>query len=536
VVTPTGVVVADRPLNIVFIADVSASERTLEALTASEERFRTLSQGSFEGVFVHADGKIVLANAVGAAMYGYDQVSMVGVPVMHLTSPESRALVAEHIRRGSTEPYEGSVLRKDGSSFVAEARGTTLVHQGVPMRVTVIRDITERKRTESEQHALVERVRQTQKLESLGVLAGGVAHDFNNILTVIVNGIALAKRDAGLGAVSVTHLDAVARAAQHAADLCHQLLAFTGTTTLERETMELSGLVAELSSVLEAAISKRAILALDLPAGLPSLFADATQMRQIVLNLVLNSVEAVTAPSGVIRVSTGAGVFDFAAPAASLAIGEPKAGAHVWLEVCDDGTGMDATTAAQIFDPFFTTKFVGRGLGMAAVAGIVRSHGGAVEVDSKLGLGTRIRVLLPAGVEVQAPPPPPSVAQSRTGGVVLVVDDEKNVRSSIELLLHGLGFEVLTACDGAEAVAVFTVESARIDAVLLDLTMPRMSGLEVLKVFRGIAPAVPVILTSGYGAARFEAEPSGGAAPDAVLAKPYSVDHLLATLARVRAT
>jgi two-component system cell cycle sensor histidine kinase/response regulator CckA len=534
-VTTRRVVVADRPLTLAFFTDVSESERALEALTASEERFRTLSQGASEGVFVHADGKIVLANQVGCAMYRYDTAaSMVGLDVMDLISPESRALVAEQIRRASSEPYEVVLLRKDGSSFVGEVRATSLVHQGVPVRVSVIRDITERKRTESEQHALAERVRQAQKLESLGVLAGGVAHDFNNILTVIANGVALARRDAELGATSVAHLDAVARAAQHAADLCHQLLAYTGTTRLERQTVDLSALVGEMSSVLEAAISKRASLVLELPPALPALFADATQIRQIVLNLVLNASEAIAGPNGVIRVSTGAAVGGGAPPIGALALGTPLTGSNVWLEVRDDGTGMDAATAAQIFDPFFTTKFVGRGLGMAAVAGIVRSHEGAVEVETSPGRGTRIRVFLPASVDLPAAPPSPRVAEPRTDGVVLVVDDEKNVRTSLELLLRGLGFEVLTACDGAEAVAVFTAEHGRIDVVLLDLTMPRMSGMEVLEVFRRIAPKVPVILTSGYGSARLEGERAGGLAPDAVLSKPYSVEHLLATLALVR--
>ena len=191
-------------------------------MRASEERFRTLSAAAFEGVFVHADGKVLLANKAGAAMYGFDAASMIGASLMDLTAPESHETVAEHLRSQATDPYEGIARRKDGATFVAEVRGRTLSHQGRPTRVTVIRDVTERKRIETEQRAFAERIHQAQKLESLGVLAGGVAHDFNNLLTVISNGVALAKREAGLGAASAAHLDAIALAAKRAAKLCRR--------------------------------------------------------------------------------------------------------------------------------------------------------------------------------------------------------------------------------------------------------------------------------------------------------------------------
>ena len=533
-VTTTRVMVADGALTIAFITDVSERERALSALTASEERFRTLSKGAFEGVFVHAEGKIVLANEVGAAMYGYDAASIVDVSLMDLTGPESRALVADHVRRGTAEPYEGLGLRRDGTTFAAEVRGTTLSHQGKPMRVSVIRDVTDRKRREAEQIALTERVQQAQKLESLGVLAGGVAHDFNNILTIVSNGIALTKREPGLGTAARAHLDAVELAVEHAADLCRQMLAYTGTTRLERETVELSGLVGEMSTMLEASIAKKATLVRELPPGLPTLRADATQVRQIVMNVVLNAAEAIAGGQGVIRVSTGAGTIDATAFVQSAALGEPQPGVYVWLDVEDNGAGMEPVTVAQMFDPFFTTKFVGRGLGMAAVAGIVRSHGGAIQVDSKPGRGTRVRVLLPASDAapiVEAPSP--AAPEPRTEGVVLVVDDEKNVRTSIDLLLRAHGFEVIPASGGAEAIESFKAALGRIDVVLLDLTMPGMNGIAVLAALRRIAPEVPVVLTSGYGSARLEDEPTSGAGPDAVLSKPYSVDRLLETLRRV---
>jgi len=532
-VSTARVVVADGPLLIAFIADVSEREDALQALKASEERFRTLSAAALEGVFLHTDGKIVLANEAGAAMYGFDPASMVGASLMELTAPESRALVADHIQRGATEPYEGIALRRDESTFIAEVRGTTLSHQGRPTRVAIIRDITERKRMEAEQRALGERIQQAQKLESLGVLAGGVAHDFNNILTIIMNGVALAKREAGVGQKYAYHLDAVALAAGRAAELCRQMLAYAGKARLSQEPVELSALVEDTWRMLEASISKKATLEQELAPGLPTLLGDPTQIRQIVMNLVLNASEAIAGPQGTIRISTGAGTYDASAFARSVAGDALKAGRYVWLEVRDDGVGMDAPTVAQMFDPFFTTKFVGRGLGMASVLGMVRGHGGAIDVESSPGRGTRVRVFFPASTLEPARSALAPTPELRGQGVVLVVDDEKNVLLSTDLLLRGFGFEVVVARDGAEAVGVFRARAAEIDVVLLDLTMPRMNGLETLRQLRCIAPAVPVILTSGYGEGPFDDEPKRGEGPDAVLPKPYAAEHLLATIQRV---
>ena len=423
-------------------------------------------------------------------MYGFDADAIVGASLLDLTAPESHAILADHVRRGSTEPYEGIARRRDGTTFfVAEAHGTTLSHQGKPTRVTVIRDVTDRKRAEAEQRVLAERVRQAQKLESLGLLAGGVSHDFNNILTVISNGVALAKRESGLGAASVAHLEAIALAVERASDLCRQMLAYAGEARLEREAIELSALVGEMSSMLEASLSKKATLERGLAPGLPTVLGDATQIRQIVMNLVLNASEAIT-EHGTIRVSTGTRSYEATELARFAPRGDQPSGPYVWLEVQDDGVGMDGPTIAKMFDPFFTTKFVGRGLGMAAALGIVRGHEGAIDVESSPGHGTRVRVLFPVCTKKAIGAASKPAPELRGQGVVLLVDDEKNVRRSTELLLRGFGFEVLAACDGAQAIEMFASASSRIDVVLLDLTMPRMNGTETLKELRLLAPRV----------------------------------------------
>ena len=532
-VTTARVVVADGPLLIAFVSDVSEREDALQALRASEERFRALSGAAFEGVAVHQDGKIVLANEAGAAMFGFDPASIVGVSMIDLTAPESRPLVMDRIRRGATEASEAVAQRKDGSTFIVEVRARTLSHQGRPTRFVVCRDVTEQKRIEAEQRALGERVQQAQKLESLGVLAGGVAHDFNNILTVISNEVALAKRDASICPATGARLDSIAVAAERAADLCRQMLAYAGRARLERAPVDLSALVGEMTSMLEASIAKRAALVRELAPRLPALLGDTTQLRQVVMNLVLNAAEAVSGPDAIIRMSTGAGNFDASEFVGCPAGGQAKSGPYVWLEVRDDGAGMDATTRAQMFEPFFTTKFMGRGLGMAAVLGIVRGHGGAIDVDSNPGRGTRVRVLFPACEAQPVPAATRRAEELRGSGVVLLVDDEKNVRVSTQLLLRGFGFEVVTASDGAEAVDVLRSASGRIDAVLLDLTMPRMDGAETLKHLRRIAPEIPVVLTTGYGSGHLDEGPTRSERPDAVLPKPYSVEDLFTTLQRV---
>jgi CheY-like chemotaxis protein len=254
------------------------------------------------------------------------------------------------------------------------------------------------------------------------------------------------------------------------------------------------------------------------------------------MNLVINAAEAIDSSHGTVRIATGSGTYDTSAFSRSAAGGEPKSGHYVFLEVSDDGVGMDTSTIAQLFDPFFTTKFLGRGLGMATVLGIVRGHAGAIDVDSSPGEGTRIRIYFPA-----APSEPPrSVSATAENalkeGVILLVDDEKNIRTTTQMLLEGHGFEVLAAGDGCEAIEIFRAQSDRIGVVLLDLTMPHMDGLETLGNLRLLAPHVPAVLTTGYATARAGGEsfvPRMTGGPDAILAKPYSLEQLLTLLDKV---
>ncbi len=358
----------------------------------------------------------------------------------------------------------------------------------------------ERKRAEEERQRLETQMRHAQKLESLGVLAGGIAHDFNNLLVGILGNTGLALMDLAPDAPARPLLEEVEKAALRAAELSRQMLAYSGRGRFQVQVFQLNSLVEEMTNLLVASISKKARLEFDFARGVPSVEGDPTQVRQVVMNLITNASDALSDQAGSIRIRTGAmaadrryllGLF----PDAGLAEGN-----YVFLEVADTGCGMDAETQARVFDPFFTTKFQGRGLGMAAVLGIVRGHKGAIKIDSAPGQGTTFRVLFPASakpaapLEVRAQPRAPW----RGAGTILVVDDEATVRFLAEQSLKRAGFDVLLAEDGQKAVDLFRARAAGIRGVLLDMTMPQLGGDETFRELRRIRPDVPIILSSGY--------------------------------------
>ena len=371
------------------------------------------------------------------------------------------------------------------------------------------REIAERKRIEDETLSLERHVQQAQKLESLGVLAGGIAHDFNNILTAILGNAELALAGLPPYATACGNIREIQKASQRAAELSKQMLAYSGKGRFVVEPIDLGKFVGEMTHLLDASISKKAVLKYDFIDNLPTIKGDATQIRQVVMNLISNASEAIGDKDGVIAVSTGVidcdrAHLDSVDETLRVGLGKPlPEGAYVYLEVADDGCGMDAETTKKIFDPFFTTKFTGRGLGMAAVLGIVRGHDGAIKIHSEPGKGSTFRVLFPASEPADSSDPilARDAVQSqawRSEGTVLIVDDEQSVCDVGEQMLSMMGFGVLTAADGCEAVEIFRDRADEIDCVLLDLTMPHMGGEEALGELRRIREDVTVILCSGY--------------------------------------
>lgn len=397
-------------------------------------------------------------------------------------------------------------------------------------------NITARKKIEREKMQMEARLMQAQKLESLGILAGGIAHDFNNLLGAILGNADLALGKTPADAPVRRHLQAIEAASRRAADLCHQMLAYSGRGKARFAAVNINDVVREMSGILEISVGKSVTLHSRLADPLPAVLADATQVRQVVMNLITNAGEAIGRRPGIICVTTGAMECDAGFISRLAHFHDIAPGRYAFVEVADTGCGMSPETVKKIYDPFFTTKFTGRGLGMAVVFGIVRSHRGFIKLDSTPGTGTIFRVGFPLNAAVPIPAetvraePPASPAPREKRGTVLLVDDEELVRGVAEKMLELAGFSVLTAEDGPQAVACFREHAGEIACVVLDYTMPNMTGDEVFRELRALRPDVRVLLTSGYSAQdAFSRGAQDGLA--GFLQKPYDSDTLVRAVA-----
>jgi PAS domain S-box-containing protein len=405
------------------------------------------------------------------------------------------------------------------------ARFTVRGAQGETLLAGIALDVTERRRAEHQQRVLEQRMTEAQKLESLGLLAGGVAHDFNNSLTSILGYADLAHSSLPMDSPAREPLDHVVRGARNAADLTRQMLAYAGRGQVAMRALEVPALVSEMGHLLQVSISKRCALFYDFPERLAPVQADEAQLRQVVMNLILNASEALGEDGGTITLRAHERMVTEAELASPWSAERAVPGRYVVLEVRDDGAGMDKATLARIFDPFFTTKFQGRGLGLAAVLGIVRAHQGAIQVESAPGAGTTFRVLLPALAPIAAPVMAVAPSTAWHGeGLVLVIDDEASVRGLARAMLQRLGFGVVEAVNGQDGLAQCEAHASKLRLVLLDRTMPDMSGDEVLVRLQARYPSLPVVLSSGYSEAM---TPGGSTLPPAgFLAKPYRLEEL----------
>jgi signal transduction histidine kinase len=391
-----------------------------------------------------------------------------------------------------------------------------------------LRDETaERLRGEEERRIFERKMEETQRLEGLGVLAGGVAHDFNNILTGVLVSASLARMEATPGTELHNHLQMIEENSRRAAGLCEQLLTYAGRSRVTTSAQDVNVLIRETLELLHISVPKDADFSADLADKVPPIKGDPARLRQVVMNLVLNAAEALAAPPRRIRLASGCRRLDAAALKAATHPGEAKPGEYVFIEVSDTGTGMSPETMRRIFEPFFTTKFTGRGLGLCAVLGIMRNHGGVLDVQSEPGRGTTFRIYFPALEIVPEVASPAPVEMPRTAaGTVLVADDEESVRMAAAATLRRQGFTVMTACDGAEAVAVAEATSVPLAGVLLDVTMPRMDGPTALLAIRQVQPRVPVLLMTGYDAGDVASRVSGLSGVTLVQ-KPFTVADLV---------
>ncbi|PWU03568.1 MAG: histidine kinase [Terriglobia bacterium] len=479
------------------------------------------------------EGIILTWNLGAERVYGYSASEVAGKP-MTLLLPEDRpneeTEILGRIRRGErVEHFE--TVRKTKSGDLIDVSLTISPIRDSGGRIIgashVARNVTERRQLEDQ-------LRHTQKLESLGVLAGGVAHDFNNLLTGILGNASLA-----LESVSGHHpirslLRDVISASERASHLTRQLLAYAGKGRFVIEALNVSALVREISTLVQTSIPKNVQLRLELRDDIPLVHGDASQIQQIVMNLVINGAEAI-APNenGTVLVTTGLQNVDDHYMLSTLGGStELVAGTYVSLEVHDTGCGMDEETLNRIFDPFFTTKFLGRGLGLAAVQGIVRGHKGTMKVYSRPGKGTTFKVLFPATAETAKIKKTglPSLDTAK-GELVLVIDDEAIIRRTAKSMLERYGYTIVFAENGKEGVELFQVLADKVSVVLLDMTMPVMNGEEAFRQLKAVKPDVRVILSSGYNEVeavrRFTGKGLAG-----FIQKPYSA---IALAEKVRA-
>ena len=518
--------------------DVTSTVDALEKLRASDRLLKTLIDATNTGyVMLDEQGCILATSDKYLQFFGFaTSADIIGHTARQLVSekylPQFYAEFARLLREGSARNVELELVGANGTVAPFEINAKTEL-TGEGLRVHIFcRDITVRRRALDERNAIERKMQETQKLESLGVLAGGIAHDFNNLLTGILGNASLAAMDSEPDSKIHRYLEQIEKASLRAADLCKQMLAYSGKGRFVVQKHDLNALLLDTVNLLQISISKRASLIYDLAEETLIVIADATQLRQVTMNLVINASEALSESGGSIQISSGVASLDSVLLAGIKSAPETRAGKFVWFEVADTGSGMSAEVMEKIFDPFFTTKFTGRGLGLAAVLGIVRSHGGAMQVTSTVAQGTRFRIYLPCA-DSQVDHHPLAVSQTpwKSEGRVLVVDDEETVRIISARIFESVGLTPVLASDGRDALKKFDADPSII-LVLLDLTMPHMDGEETFRELRRMRPGIKVLLMSGFNEqeamSRFASQGLAG-----FVQKPFNVAQLSAHVREV---
>jgi two-component system CheB/CheR fusion protein len=518
-----------REDNLILLAIEDISDRK----KAAEAKYRRLFETAKDGILIinGETGETTDVNPFLAELLGLKRTDLIGKrfwetePMQHVPNA---SLVLDRLRKEKVLRFpDFSIKGQQQREIVLEVVANCYEEGPKQVAQFNIRDITERK--QFDQH-----FQQTARLESLGILAGGIAHDFNNLLAGILGNAGLALSEAPPGTPYQSVLKDVVHASQRAAELTRQMLAYAGKGRLNVRALDFSILVREISELVQSSISKSVELKLDLANELPAIEADSGQMQQVVMNLVINGAESVgESKKGEVRVTTREKLLSAEDLQTIYGTTEIKPGPYVVLEVSDNGSGMDETIRQRIFDPFFTTKFTGRGLGLAAVQGIIRGHHGAISVTSTPHQGSTFRIALPAVHERRsAARSQPQLGDLNGVGLVLVVDDEPIVLTTTRAILERHGYQVITAANGELAIDAVRENRDKLALVILDLTMPVMGGQEALRHIKALAPELPVILTSGYDAAD-AVDQLGEHSVAGFIHKPSNVTDMLEAVKRV---
>ncbi len=532
--------------------DISRQIISEQELHSAINQLNVILNNISSGILLVIDRKIIWTNPACEKLLGYFPGEIQGhsLEIVFRSLEEYQEfggrIFSELSRRGYSRG-EVRLRNKDGE-YVWCVYSAAFVNSEEPQDgiILALEDIQAQKDAWKREQELQEKMLHSQKLESLGVLAGGIAHDFNNLLMGIMGNMELCLMKLEPDSPLKKYIQRVRSASQKAAELTAQMLAYSGCGHFVVEPVNISRVVREMCELLESVISKKARLVLELDDNLPDIMGDVSQMRQVVMNLIVNASEALEDRPGDIFVRSGVMEVDLAYLNKVYFDHDAMPGPYVWFEVEDTGAGMDNKTIARMFEPFFTTKFSGRGLGLAALLGIVRGHNGIIRVDSDVGRGTVVRVLFPASNDMQKRLLQGSArkGEGRQGALdigvdseltssfkgrrILLVDDEADVRDVMRQLLESFGFKVTIAINGGEAIKVFEDNPEQFTAVILDITMPDMSGVEVLQVLRQIYPQACIVLSSGYSEDKYKEKIGRDA--DGFLKKPCTALELEATL------
>jgi PAS domain S-box-containing protein len=483
------------------VRDCVLAERRL---IDKEAKFRAIFEQANDPIWLVnlESGRIEAFNDQAHESLGYSREEYKNLQLADIEANPSCEEVQRHAERMETvgwDVFETQHRTKGGEIREVSVSTRLLALNEKKYALSILRDTTEQKQAEKERLLFEMQLGQTQKLESLGVMAGGIAHDFNNILQTILGNADLVLRETPPNSKQSKRIEAIQVASRRAGELTDQMLAYSGKGAIEMKQIDLSRVVQEMAQLLEISHSKRTALRYAFEENLPAIEADTSQLRQIVMNLVVNASEAIGDESGLVSVSTGAIALEKNNSVSIHPSGSLPEGRYVYLKVSDTGCGMSDDVQRRLFEPFYTTKFSGRGLGMAAVLGIVKAHKGALSIKSSSGEGASVEVYFPAlDKPMEVFPEESPEDEWRGRGTVLVVDDEPQLLKVQKLTLEHKGFSVLTASDGVEAIELYEKHAEEITCVLLDLMMPRMGGEEAYAELRRIQADVPIILMSGY--------------------------------------
>ncbi|MFV2081161.1 MAG: PAS domain S-box protein [bacterium] len=504
------------------LGEAIVRKRAEEALIESEEKYRVLVENANEAIFIAQDNYIKFPNPKTLELTGYTEDELANTPFINLIHPEDRDMVVDRYTkrlRGEESPstYSFRVIDKEGRVLWTMLNTILVTWEGKPATLNFLQDITEQKNLEAQ-------VMQAQKMESIGTLAGGIAHDFNNLLGGILGYASLMKMDIKEGDDLFKPVDMIERSATRAADLTNQLLGFARAGKYDVKPVDLNSVVEETLGILERTLDKSVEIKKFLDSSLPPIKGDPGQLQQIIMNLCINSADAMP-EGGQLILET---FVENLTSSFLLSHSEAKPGPYVSISVTDTGVGMDKETVSKIFDPFFTTKEVGKGtgLGLSMVYGVVKNHGGLVNVYSEPGQGTTFRIFIPIGAGIEKKEEKEKAQPYEGNEKILVVDDEEQIRALAKDILEGFGYSVVLAASGSEAVKFYRDNRENIDMVLLDMIMPKMSGKKTFAKLKEINPDIKTLLSSGFSQTGKAQEILSEGVRD-FIQKPYQVSELM---------